>query len=35
MANWNFDRVNNVVDLGTGEPLLKVGRYLKIGNSVH
>ena len=35
MANWNFDRVNNVIEQTSGQPLLKVGRYLKIGNSVH
>jgi hypothetical protein len=33
MANWNFDKVNEI-KLGK-QPVLMIGRYLKVGDTVH
>lgn len=33
MANWNFDKVNEI-KLGE-QPVLMIGRYLKVGDTVH
>lgn len=37
MANWNFDKVNEIKlgPEGKEQPVLMVGRYLKVGDTVH